>query len=283
MGAAVELFLGQLELWLGEGGQGDGSKLGGTEGLCYRTPTSGVNAKGVDLTAPPGRLLRIPLSGDLAPERAPLVVAGEPGAFALCGAWAGGGALAGCRPVRVGGHDDDPFALLDERIDVDGADVDAVGGGWVGYLGYDLGRRLERLPPGPPRPAPLPAFALAFYDHVVRCDAAGRWWFEALSTPGRAAALREALVRTAGPAGRAAGARPRSGRAAGARAVGPAAHLAAVEACRERIAAGDLFQANLCLRLQGDWEGDPAALAAAAWDAFGPTAAPSCRGPGARW
>ena len=31
----------------------------------------------------------------------------------------------------------------------------------------------------------------------------------------------------------------------------PAGHAAAVAACRERIAAGDLFQANLCLRLDG--------------------------------
>jgi para-aminobenzoate synthetase/4-amino-4-deoxychorismate lyase len=225
------------------------------------------------------RVLRTPLPGRLAPERAPLLVAGEPGAFVLCGAWAGGGAIAGARPVRVAGEDADPFALLDETVDVEDAHPDAFGGGWVGYLGYDLGRRLERLPPPPPRPAPLPAFALAFYDHVARCDARGRWWFEALWTPARAAPLREALARFG--ARLAAPAAPRTARV-GPLAPGPsgtAAHLAAVEACRERIAAGDLFQANLCLRLQGEWDGDPAALAVAAWERLRPDCGAFLRGP----
>jgi len=211
--------------------------------------------------------------------RAPLLVAGEPGAFALFGGWAGGGAIAGAHPVRVAGDGEDPFDVLDEQAVIDGGGIEAVGGGWVGYLGYGLGRRLETLPPPPPRPAPLPAFALAFHDHVVRCDAAGRWWFEALWTPARAAALREALARLR--------ARLADPPALGAAAVGPlapgpsgtGAHLAAVQACRERIAAGDLFQANLCLRLQGDWEGDPAALAVRAWEALEPDRGAFVTGP----
>ena len=52
-------------------------------------------------------------------------------------------------------------------------------------------------PPGPPRPAPMADFQLAWYDHLLRLDAAGRWWFECLWTPGRAGALaaREAELR----------------------------------------------------------------------------------------
>ncbi|HEV8151629.1 MAG TPA: chorismate-binding protein, partial [Solirubrobacteraceae bacterium] len=231
------------------------------------------------MTSHVARLLRTAVPGRLAPERAPLLVAGEPGAFALCGAWAGGGAIAGARPVRVAGQDADPFALLDEAVDVEDARPEAFGGGWVGYLGYDLARRLERLPPPPPRPAPLPAFALAFYDHVVRCDAGGRWWFEALWTPARAAALREALSRF--------GARLAAPSAPGRARVsalvpgpsGTAAHLAAVEACRERIAAGDLFQANLCLRLQAEWDGDPTALAVTAWEGLRPDRGAFLQGP----
>jgi hypothetical protein len=158
--------------------------------------------------------------GPPGPERAPLLVAGEPGAFALCGAWARGGAIAGARPVRVAGQDADPFALLDEAVDVEDAHPEAFGGGWVGYLGYDLGRRLERLPPPPPRPAPLPAFALAFYDHVVRCDAGGRWWFEALWTPARAARAARGAVAVRRAARRAVRARAGSGLGARPRAVG---------------------------------------------------------------
>ena len=33
--------------------------------------------------------------------------------------------------------------------------------------------------------------------------------------------------------------------------------MSAIDECRERIAAGEIFQANLCLRLDADWKGDP--------------------------
>ncbi len=45
---------------------------------------------------------------------------------------------------------------------------------------------------------------------------------------------------------------------------GGAGHVAAVADCVERIAAGEIFQANLCLRLEADWDGDVAELFAAA-------------------
>ena len=38
---------------------------------------------------------------------------------------------------------------------------------------------------------------------------------------------------------------------------GGAGHMTAIEECRERIAAGEIFQANLCLRLEAEWKGDP--------------------------
>ena len=56
-------------------------------------------------------------------------------------------------------------------MDVDGADAEAVGGGWVATSATTWAGGSSACRPGPPRPAPLPAFALAFYDHVVRCDA----------------------------------------------------------------------------------------------------------------
>ena len=33
--------------------------------------------------------------------------------------------------------------------------------------------------------------------------------------------------------------------------------MTAIDECRERIAAGEIFQANLCLRLEAEWKGDP--------------------------
>ena len=44
---------------------------------------------------------------------------------------------------------------------------------------------------------------------------------------------------------------------------GGAGHMTAIDECRERIAAGEIFQANLCLRLEAEWKGDPLDLFAA--------------------
>ena len=203
------------------------------------------------------RAVRVPLEGAVAATDACLLLRGDPHPFALTGDWAGGGALLGSDPVEIAAPEADPFELLDRQPEVSGAADDTVGGGWFGYLGYGLGALLEPVPPSPPRPLPLPPFALAFYDHLLRLDVAGRWWFEALWTDARDAALRHRLelLRL----------RLTKGASEGPLRVGPLApappgavgHLAAVRACRERIAAGEIFQANICLRLDGRWEGDP--------------------------
>ncbi len=161
---------------------------------------------------------------------------------------------------------------------------DAVGGGWFGYLGYSLGATLEPVPPSPPRATPLPAFALAFYDHLLRCDASGRWWFEALWTDEREAALQERLARLSGRLS--AGVRDRAVWVSGFGIAPPGAagHVEAVAECRERIAAGEIFQANVCLRLDGRFEGNPADLFTRAdRRARSRATRPICAGPGARW
>ena len=94
-------------------------------------------------------------------------------------------------------------------------------------------------------------------------DAEGRWWFEALDDAGRRDAARRGRARdprlahllallAAAPEPR----RPRpptfSLRAARRR----PAHMAAVADCVERIAAGEIFQANLCLRLEATYDGE---------------------------
>ena len=114
---------------------------------------------------------------------------------------------------------------------------------------------------------PLADGALAYYDHLLRLDAEGRWWFEALVTPGREAAIgrrRDVLAARL--------AEPRPPRPFATRdwrwIPSPAGHAEAVEACRTRIAAGDLFQANLCMRLEGRIDGDAFDLFAAAAQAL---------------
>ncbi|MET0683748.1 MAG: aminodeoxychorismate synthase component I [Solirubrobacteraceae bacterium] len=211
-------------------------------------------------------LFREPLDADASPADAARVLRGEERPFALIGAWAGGGALLGSRPVRVAVPGTDLFGLLDDQPEVlvpEDVPADVVGGGWVGFLGFELRHAVERGHPPPPRPIAVPDGDLAFYDHVLRRDAGGRWWFEALVTPEREAAILarrdELAARLAHPPG----ARPFA-TGEWAWTPSPAGHARAVDACVERIAAGDLFQANLCTRLDGRLTGDALDLFATA-------------------
>jgi para-aminobenzoate synthetase/4-amino-4-deoxychorismate lyase len=241
-------------------------------------------------------VVRHPLESSLTAADAALRLRGEDRPFALIGAWAGGGAILGAAPVRVARADEDPFALLDgaPRLpgvgDADAGDAGnagdagdagggAVGGGWFGYLGYELRHRVEACHPSPFDAAPPAPFALAFYDHVLRLDAAGAWWFEALWTDARAAELERRRTRLsallAAPPPPAEPFSTRGWRLLPTR----AGHEAAVAACRERIHAGDLFQANVCARLDGDLEGSALALFARGVRALAPDRAAYLEGP----
>ena len=205
------------------------------------------------------RLVRIELGGDLSAAEGCLLVRGDERPFGLAGDWAGGGALVGSEPLVVADEDEDPFELLDRQPVVDDAAEDggAVGGGWFGFLGYNLGARLERVPPPPPRHVPLPGFTLAFYDHLLRLDRDGRWWFEALWTDERDTALRARLELLRGRLAQGVRERPVWVGTFQPAPPGGAGHMTAIDECRERIAAGEIFQANLCLRLEAEWKGDP--------------------------
>lgn len=226
----------------------DGDARGGA-GAAGSTGSGGVAAR--------ARLVVEPLGVRWTVAEAVRALRGEAHPFALTGAWADSRAVLGAQPVRVARPGEDPFAVLDEQPAVDGAAAHpgAVGGGWFGYLGFALGHLVERLPPAPPARTALPPFALAFYDHVLRLDVDGRWWFEALETPARAAALaarRRALAARRPAAPRAFRAGPFAPAAPG-----TAGLRAGVAECVERIHAGELFQANLTLRIEGPLDGDP--------------------------
>jgi para-aminobenzoate synthetase/4-amino-4-deoxychorismate lyase len=194
-------------------------------------------------------VMRVPLESSFTAEQALLCLRDDAHPFALVGDWAGGGAILGSEPIAIAGSDEDPFALLDRQPPVGSDARGAVGGGWFGWLGYSLGGLVERLPPPPPRPLALAPAWLAFYDHVLRLDASGQWWFEALAGgEGRLDALRARLL-SPPPAPRPFRCDPFVPRP------GRAAHARAVEVCKDYIAAGDLYQANLCLRLEGRLEG----------------------------
>ena len=190
----------------------------------------------------------------------------ERGLSALIGDWYGGGAVIGFEPVRTAAADEDPFGLA-----VDGSTESGFGGGWIGYWGYRLGSRIERLPHTPPRPTPLPDFHLSYYDHVLRLDAAtSTWWFEALVTAERKRHLdaelerMRSLVASGEPERRAYSVEPFTMTPL------PAEHLAAVDETLRHITAGDIFQANLCTRLQAAYDGDPLDVFCAGVDALTP-------------
>jgi para-aminobenzoate synthetase / 4-amino-4-deoxychorismate lyase len=132
---------------------------------------------------------------------------------------------------------------------------------------------------GPPGRRPLPDYELAFYDHLLHRDAAGRWWFEALWSEARGPAIRKRLVELARRGDRPPPLpRPFSTTAWRAR-PGAAGHTLVVEACRERIHAGDLFQANLSRRVAARLDGDAVDLFTSAVERLRPDRAAWLSGP----
>jgi len=219
------------------------------------------------------RVLRRPLLCGRAPMDVVRSFRSDERVVCFAGAWAGGGVVIASEPTRVAEPGDDVFELLDGAptfgTSAGGARAEVpnvVGGGWFGALRYPLSAKVERLPHPAPRPQPQPDVALAFYDHVLRYDGVtGEWWFEALWMPARAAAL-EARAATFE---RRLAASPLGGREYECRgwSVSPdrAGHVAAVADALGHIAAGDVFQVNVCLRLEAAFSGDPLDMFCDVW------------------
>jgi para-aminobenzoate synthetase component 1 len=190
---------------------------------------------------------------------------------ALIGAWFDGAAVI-APSVRISAvRPAEAFQVLDRPPEVSDAPPGAVGGGWLGYLGFglaDRGRRRRRLP--------LAAWGWA--DHVLRLDRDGRWWFEALighvesrrgfaKYPYRLADELAALLRAGGD--------PPPGRWEGRGLQRPdrEQHLRAIEHCQRAIADGEVYQANVCTRFGLRLSGDPIEVFAAAMTKYSPTQA----------
>lgn len=171
----------------------------------------------------------------------------------------------------------DPFAgarRLLARMAADPAPAPARGelgppfrGGLAGYLAYDLGRRLERIPSLAAADQPLPDLRLGLYDQLVAWDGrSGSAWLVSRTVDGdvdrmwaRRETLLARLVRAQGAPG------PRRERV-----LAPSlrfrsnldrpTYLARIARVKAAIAAGELYQANLARRLEAPFAGDPWAV-----------------------
>lgn len=208
-----------------------------------------------DQAVSPTELIRVRLRSDFTAEEALLALRSDDRPFALLGAWAGGGAIVGSDPIAMAEPGADPFEVLCRMPQMDAGEGSSVGGGWFGYLGYGLGGQVETLPPAPPRPSPVPRWSLGFYDHVLRLDSDGAWWFEALWTSARREPLEDRRrlleARLSAPAPE-----PRPFKC-GEFISHPTGggYCRAVEECLAYIGAGDLYQANLASRLEATFDG----------------------------
>jgi para-aminobenzoate synthetase component 1 len=172
----------------------------------------------------------------------------------------------------------DPFAVarrLLARLDptaVVPADAPRFLGGLVGFLGYDLGHILERLPSVVEDDQGLPPLRLALHDWAVAWDRrTGHAWLggRALDGDGRRLARRlddvHARLTTPGIAtsrdrGAATDAPDPQDRGDALRfrsSLSRAAYEAGVRRIREHIARGDIYQANLTRRLETPYGDDP--------------------------
>ncbi|WP_199432616.1 aminodeoxychorismate synthase component I [Qaidamihabitans albus] len=203
------------------------------------------------------RLVRRALRSSTTPDRALLLLDrrarahGLAAPAALTGQWFGARAvLAPTVDIAAVTGADAAFAVPAGQPAVRDAVPGAVGGGWFGYLSYDL-----TDPSG--RRGALPAAGWGWADHVLRLDADGLWWFEALVPDGAPdpASLAEEL-----DSALSSDAPVPTWRPATLDRPLPAEHHAAVKACVHAIESGELFQANICTRFTGRFDGEPSAL-----------------------
>ena len=166
----------------------------------------------------------------------------------------------------------DPFAVakrLVARLDPsrpDSPEAPPFLGGLVGFLGYDLGHVLERLPSIAIDDQGLPPLRLALHDWGVAWDRrTGEAWLagRAVDGDGRALARRlddvHARLTTPAEAGVVTHDAHEDGRAPFTFRSGLSrkAYETGVRTVREHIAAGDIYQANLTRRLETPFRGDP--------------------------
>ncbi|HET9522447.1 MAG TPA: anthranilate synthase component I family protein [Candidatus Limnocylindrales bacterium] len=153
-------------------------------------------------------------------------------------------------------------APADADIAPTGRDAPPFIGGILGFLGYDLGHELERLPMLAADDQGLPIMQLALHDWVVAWDRrTGKAWLGGRAFDGDTHRLDRRLADVRGRIVREPNRSPfpgdpdvefefRSG-------LDRAAYEVGVEAVRQEIARGEIYQANLTRRLETAFHADP--------------------------
>ena len=151
----------------------------------------------------------------------------------------------------------DPFYLLDSILDFLGTRPTDLpfpfAGGAVGYLGYDLGRWVERVPCRASADLPFPDMVFAFYRSFFAADhQEGRLYYVRWQDPDHSLSVPEipenkCTFETAG------------GRLID-RSFCEEDYIRAVERAQEYISAGDIFQVNLSQRFTYNFQSNPSAL-----------------------
>ncbi len=156
-----------------------------------------------------------------------------------------------------------PLELVREHLGPVGAGADKLpfAGGAVGYFGYDLGRRLERIPSLAAADIAMPDLAIGLYDWAVVVDhTARRTWLVGSGRDARTFEQWPQLVQRLSaeppPA-------PQPFRVLGAPQsnLSRSAYAAAFRAVQDHIRRGDCYQVNLTQRFEAEAEGD-------AWHAY---------------
>jgi para-aminobenzoate synthetase component 1 len=160
---------------------------------------------------------------------------------------------------RLQHSSDDPIALLRSLLGTPAAPAPVAGlpfaGGAIGWFGYDLGRRFERLGPMSPLPANAPQMAVGLYDWALVVDHHARTTTLVgrgdPADPVRQRLRRLAQRRTASAAGHfhVVGALISD--------VDRASYAQRFAAVQRFIRAGDCYQVNLARRWQAPVGGDP--------------------------
>jgi para-aminobenzoate synthetase component 1 len=168
------------------------------------------------------------------------------------------------RDGRVASSRESPFALLRAQLGPIGAPLEGLPfrGGAIGYFGYDLGRRLERLPVLAAADVPMPDLAVGVYDWAVVVDhEARRTWLVGLGRDPRTfASWHELVARLERPSpGRTAAPFRVLSRASSS--VSRSQYADAFGKVQRHIRDGDCYQVNLTQRFHARAEGD-------AWHAY---------------